>query len=343
MRAALGASRWQIMRQLLVESVLLALVAGAAGLFMGVGGDRARRIAPGADRDAAGLRVRDRPSRGAVHARASRCSPGSRSGCCRPFARPARRLGARPERRWNGRTFGTALHAERRPRGWRRSPPRSFSWSSPDCASGASAARGASTRASRSPTGSSSASARRSIGYDGARAATSIACCWAACASSQASRAPLWRTGCRSTSASAAATSSWRDARPSPARRSSRSWRRPSTRNTFERSGTPIRQGRAFHARDTASSLPVVVVNETFAKTAWPGQNPIGRRLRYDLPDGPFLEVVGVAADGKYRQLTEAPRPYSSCPSRSASSTARRWSSPTRATWPALSPRSAGK
>jgi predicted permease len=78
----------------------------------------------------------------------------------------------------------------------------------------------------------------------------------------------------------------------------------------FRTLGTPVRQGRAFTERDTSSSLPVAIVNETFARTIWPGQNPIGRRLQYDLPDGPFLEVVGVAADGKYRQLTEAPRPY---------------------------------
>jgi macrolide transport system ATP-binding/permease protein len=78
----------------------------------------------------------------------------------------------------------------------------------------------------------------------------------------------------------------------------------------FETLGTRMVQGRAFDERDTASSLPVAIVNETFAKTVWPGRDPIGRRLRYDLPDGPFLEVVGVAADGKYRQLTESPRPY---------------------------------
>ena len=74
--------------------------------------------------------------------------------------------------------------------------------------------------------------------------------------------------------------------------------------------GTAIVRGRAFTARDTETSLPVVVVNETMAKRMWPGQDPIGRRLQWDLPDGPFLEVVGVAADGKYRQLTESPRPY---------------------------------
>ncbi len=78
----------------------------------------------------------------------------------------------------------------------------------------------------------------------------------------------------------------------------------------FRTLGTPIRQGRSFNERDTASSLPVVIVNETFARTIWPGQDPIGRRIQYDLPNGPFLEVVGVAADGKYRQLTEAPAPY---------------------------------
>ena len=73
---------------------------------------------------------------------------------------------------------------------------------------------------------------------------------------------------------------------------------------------TRIAQGRAFTANDTASSLPVVIVNETFAKQTWPGQNPIGKRIQYDTPGGPFLEVVGVAADGKYRQLLESPQPY---------------------------------
>jgi len=78
----------------------------------------------------------------------------------------------------------------------------------------------------------------------------------------------------------------------------------------FRTLGTRIVQGRSFDERDTASSLPVVIVNETFARTIWPGRDPIGRRIQYDLPNGPFLEVVGVAADGKYRQLTEAPAPY---------------------------------
>jgi hypothetical protein len=74
--------------------------------------------------------------------------------------------------------------------------------------------------------------------------------------------------------------------------------------------GTPIRQGRPFDGRDTATSLPVAIVNETFARTIWPGQDPIGRRLQYDLPNGPYLQVVGVAADGKYQVLTERPQPY---------------------------------
>ena len=78
----------------------------------------------------------------------------------------------------------------------------------------------------------------------------------------------------------------------------------------FEAMGTAIRQGRAFSARDDRAAPPVAIVNETFARTMWPGQNPLGRRLRFDRPDGPMLEVVGVAADGKYRQLTESPRPY---------------------------------
>ena len=78
----------------------------------------------------------------------------------------------------------------------------------------------------------------------------------------------------------------------------------------FSTLGTRIVQGRAFTERDTATSLPVVLVNETMARTSWPGQSPIGRRFQYNIPNGPFLEVVGVVADGKYRQLTEKPQPY---------------------------------
>ena len=78
----------------------------------------------------------------------------------------------------------------------------------------------------------------------------------------------------------------------------------------FRTLGTPIVRGRAFTANDTASSPPVVIVNETMARRLWPGRDPIGRRVQYDIPDGPFLEIVGVAADGKYRQLTESPMSY---------------------------------
>jgi predicted permease len=74
--------------------------------------------------------------------------------------------------------------------------------------------------------------------------------------------------------------------------------------------GVPLRQGRRFTEQDTNATLPVVIVNETLARLAWPGQNPIGRQLRADRTEAPWLTVVGVVADGKYRALTEAPRPY---------------------------------
>ena len=78
----------------------------------------------------------------------------------------------------------------------------------------------------------------------------------------------------------------------------------------FSTLATPIRDGRAFAARDTADAPAVAIVNETLAAMAWPGQNPIGRRIRFTGSDVRWLEVVGVSADGKYRQLTESPRPF---------------------------------
>ena len=71
-----------------------------------------------------------------------------------------------------------------------------------------------------------------------------------------------------------------------------------------------ILSGRAFTADDRAGSRRVAIVNQQFAKTYWPGQDPIGKLLRLESPDGPAAEVVGVARTGHYLLVNEAPASY---------------------------------
>jgi predicted permease len=79
---------------------------------------------------------------------------------------------------------------------------------------------------------------------------------------------------------------------------------------------TPIVRGRVFDTSDTASSPPVAIVNETLARRFWPNQEPIGKTVTFpDLPSptgarGVTAQIVGVAQDGKYWQLGEAPQPF---------------------------------
>jgi predicted permease len=61
----------------------------------------------------------------------------------------------------------------------------------------------------------------------------------------------------------------------------------------FEALGIPLKSGREFTESDRASSDPVVVVNETLARTLWPGQNPVGQILTQDGG----RRVVGVVGD----------------------------------------------
>jgi len=68
---------------------------------------------------------------------------------------------------------------------------------------------------------------------------------------------------------------------------------------------TRMVSGRAFTDRDTASSPRVAIVNETLAARAWPNRDPIGQRMRLDGPNGPVVEVAGVAKDGKYLYWAE--------------------------------------
>ncbi|HEX6546482.1 MAG TPA: ABC transporter permease, partial [Bryobacteraceae bacterium] len=78
----------------------------------------------------------------------------------------------------------------------------------------------------------------------------------------------------------------------------------------FETMGTPILLGRAMGPRDTTAASPVAVVNETFVRQYLPNQNPIGRHLDLDGHfKAPGFEIIGVVADSKYYAANEKPEP----------------------------------
>ena len=74
--------------------------------------------------------------------------------------------------------------------------------------------------------------------------------------------------------------------------------------------GIPMLNGRAFRSADAPDAPRVVIVNQTLAARHWPGQNPIGKRVRVGGPTAPWSEIVGVAADSKYMWIAEAPTPF---------------------------------
>jgi predicted permease len=78
----------------------------------------------------------------------------------------------------------------------------------------------------------------------------------------------------------------------------------------FRTLGTPLLRGREFTDADREGSTRVAVVNESLAETLWPGEDPLGKRVSFEGAAGPFLEVVGVARDVKYRSLGDRARPY---------------------------------
>ena len=73
----------------------------------------------------------------------------------------------------------------------------------------------------------------------------------------------------------------------------------------FETMGVPLLRGRGFRPSDTAEAPRVAVVNDQFARHYWPGAEAVGKRIRLDGPAGPPVEIVGVAQTIKYRDTTE--------------------------------------
>lgn len=85
--------------------------------------------------------------------------------------------------------------------------------------------------------------------------------------------------------------------------------------NFFQTLGIPIVAGRSFQSKDTATSLKVGVINRLLARKAFPNENPIGKRfaIRDRASDGSFqkewIEIVGVCADTRYANLRSNPPP----------------------------------
>jgi len=76
--------------------------------------------------------------------------------------------------------------------------------------------------------------------------------------------------------------------------------------NYFTVMSIPMVMGRAFTNRDEDQALPVAILNQTLARMMWPGENPLGKRLTFRART---IEVIGIARDIKGRNLLESPGP----------------------------------
>jgi putative ABC transport system permease protein len=95
---------------------------------------------------------------------------------------------------------------------------------------------------------------------------------------------------------------------------------RVTTTDYFTTMRIPMVRGRAFTNADREGSAPVAIVSESMANKYWPGEDPVGRRLR--IGDGPWISVVGICGDviqdwfdkrnapTLYRPIQQAPSDY---------------------------------
>jgi len=76
----------------------------------------------------------------------------------------------------------------------------------------------------------------------------------------------------------------------------------------FKAMGIPLRSGRDARESDTRTSPRVILVNEALARQQWPGEDPIGRRIRFG-DEGEWMTVVGVVGDIRHLGPAVPPRP----------------------------------
>jgi predicted permease len=80
--------------------------------------------------------------------------------------------------------------------------------------------------------------------------------------------------------------------------------------NYFNNLKIPLVRGRLFTDSDNVTSAKVAVINETMAQHFWPNEDPVGKRFALDSATGQQLQVVGITRDGKYLEPSEEVDPY---------------------------------
>jgi len=76
------------------------------------------------------------------------------------------------------------------------------------------------------------------------------------------------------------------------------------TPDYFRAMGTPLLAGRTFTDEEAWRKPAAVIINQTLARRLWPNENPLGKRIKDGAPNSDWVEIIGVAADTKENELT---------------------------------------
>lgn len=78
----------------------------------------------------------------------------------------------------------------------------------------------------------------------------------------------------------------------------------------FEVMGIPLLHGRDFTAQDNEDAPRVVIINEAMAQRFWPDKEPLGKRISINGAQGPYMEIIGISKNTIVRSIGEAALPY---------------------------------
>jgi putative ABC transport system permease protein len=83
--------------------------------------------------------------------------------------------------------------------------------------------------------------------------------------------------------------------------------------NYFETIGIPFIKGRLFGPQDQINTPPVLIINQTMARRFWPDQDPIGKQIKF-AEDSSTASIIGVVGDAKHYLIEEESRPQAYVP-----------------------------